>query len=78
VPKYYAILFLCRLFTLMISQWDIVTDEDPVSINTDDICILLAFYRKRAEHEVSLFLKFWSGGQCVCMYLLAVNFPLLT
>jgi hypothetical protein len=37
VPKYYAVLFLCHLFTLMISQWDIVTDEDPVYINNDDV-----------------------------------------
>jgi hypothetical protein len=57
---------------------DIVNDDDPVYINSDDICIPLAFSRKRAEHEVSLFFKFWSGGQCACMCLLAVNFPLVT
>jgi hypothetical protein len=53
-------------------------DEDPVYINIDDIYIPLAISRKRAEHEVSLFLKFWSGGQCVCMCLSAMNFPLVT
>ena len=57
---------------------DTVIDEDPVFINTDDIYIPLPFSRKRAEHKVSLFLKFLSGGQCVCMCLSAVKFPLVT
>jgi len=53
-------------------------DENPVYVNTDDKYIPLAFSRKWAQHEVSLLLKFWSGGQYVCMCLSAMNFPVVT
>jgi hypothetical protein len=56
---------------------DIVTEEDSICIKTDDMCIPFAFSRKMGEHEVSLFLNFCSGGQCVCTCLSAMKLLLI-
>jgi hypothetical protein len=38
---------------------DVVTDEDPIGINTDGVCIHSGCSVTKAEHEVRFSIGFW-------------------
>ena len=45
---------------------DIVTEEDPVGIKTDELYIQSTFSVVKAEPEVRLFFGSWYVCMCVC------------
>jgi hypothetical protein len=48
------------------NNMDIVTEEDPVGIKTDELYIQSTFSVVKAEPEVSLFFGSWYVCMCVC------------